>query len=179
MRFPIIFANLPHSFLNMRLARLRLMLRAMVPVIKNIRTLLISSTQLWGLFDTTLRLIYLRRKLIDCNFHFILSTCVRYGILPSNKTSYTLAQFQNAVLSQTGADPYFGCVSNGTVLTEVWYFNHVYGTVSPITLDRLNGIESAMTGAVWYVQANQLDNEFLLFRREAHMVLRTCSRVGA
>jgi energy-converting hydrogenase Eha subunit F len=50
-------------------------------------------------------------------------------ILPSNKTTYTLPQLQNAIKSQTGAVPYFGCQKNGTVLTEVWYFNHVYGTV--------------------------------------------------
>lgn len=42
-----------------------------------------------------------------------------------------IPQLESAVLSQTGAVPYLGCVSNGTVLSEVWYyFNHVYGTVN-------------------------------------------------
>ncbi|KIK07526.1 hypothetical protein K443DRAFT_129190 [Laccaria amethystina LaAM-08-1] len=45
------------------------------------------------------------------------------GITPSNKTSTTLTKLQNAIKSQTGAVPYFGCSTNGTVLSEVWYFN--------------------------------------------------------
>ena len=54
----------------------------------------------------------------------------RVGIVPSNKTTYKLSQFQNALKSQTGALPFLGCGHNGTVLQEVWYFQHVYGTVS-------------------------------------------------
>jgi len=50
------------------------------------------------------------------------------GILPSNETTYTLAQITNALYSQTGAIPYLGCSNNGTVLDEVWYFHHVLGT---------------------------------------------------
>ena len=52
-----------------------------------------------------------------------------FGIVPSNRTTYTLSQFQNALQSQTGAIPYLGCGHNGTVLEEVWYFQHVWGTV--------------------------------------------------
>ncbi|EJF66828.1 ribonuclease T2 [Dichomitus squalens LYAD-421 SS1] len=50
------------------------------------------------------------------------------GILPSNKTTYSLSQLQGALKAQTGAVPYLGCGSNGTVLQEVWYFHHVLGT---------------------------------------------------
>ncbi|PIL31812.1 hypothetical protein GSI_06516 [Ganoderma sinense ZZ0214-1] len=50
------------------------------------------------------------------------------GIFPSNKTTYSLSQIQTALKAQTGAIPYLGCGSNGTVLQEVWYFNHVIGT---------------------------------------------------
>ncbi|KAF7793435.1 hypothetical protein EIP86_004547 [Pleurotus ostreatoroseus] len=51
------------------------------------------------------------------------------GIVPSNKTTYKLGQIQNALKLQTGAVPYLGCGFNGTVLQEVWYFSHVFGTV--------------------------------------------------
>ncbi|KAA1468026.1 ribonuclease T2 [Dentipellis sp. KUC8613] len=50
------------------------------------------------------------------------------GIKPSNKTTYSLDSIQNALKAQTGAVPYLGCGNNGTVLQEVWYFNHVSGT---------------------------------------------------
>ncbi|OBZ68549.1 Meiotic recombination protein dmc1 [Grifola frondosa] len=50
------------------------------------------------------------------------------GIIPSNKTTYSLNQLQNALKAQTGSIPYLGCGFNGTVLQEVWYFNHVFGT---------------------------------------------------
>lgn len=55
------------------------------------------------------------------------------GILPSNKTTYSLGHIQTALKAQTGAIPYLGCGSNGTVLQEVWYFNHVIGTVSALS----------------------------------------------
>ncbi|PPQ67170.1 hypothetical protein CVT25_005771 [Psilocybe cyanescens] len=54
------------------------------------------------------------------------------GILPSNRTSYKLTQLQNAIKTQTGSVPFFGCTNNGTVLSEVWYFSHVFGTVRPM-----------------------------------------------
>jgi hypothetical protein len=53
----------------------------------------------------------------------------RFGIVPSNSTTYTLSQLQDAIKSQTGSVPFFGCTTNGTVLSEVWYFSHVHGTV--------------------------------------------------
>jgi ribonuclease T2 len=49
-----------------------------------------------------------------------------HGIVPSNTTTYTLQQLENAVMAHTGAIPYFGCTgpktSEGdgrTVLDEV------------------------------------------------------------
>ncbi|KAK7695324.1 hypothetical protein QCA50_002515 [Cerrena zonata] len=50
------------------------------------------------------------------------------GIVPSNKTTYSLTQLQTALKAQTGATPYLGCGVNGTVLQEVWYFSHVLGS---------------------------------------------------
>lgn len=52
------------------------------------------------------------------------------GIVPSNKTTYSLSQLQTALKTQTGAIPFLGCGFNGTVLQEVWYFSHVLGSVS-------------------------------------------------
>ncbi|KAI3623963.1 hypothetical protein CBS14141_002391 [Malassezia furfur] len=63
------------------------------------------------------------------------------GIVPSNKTSYTLSDITNALEKVTGAKPYIGCsgprnneTSGGnqndhgfTVLSEVWYFYNVAG----------------------------------------------------
>jgi hypothetical protein len=54
----------------------------------------------------------------------------RAGIIPSNKTTYSLSQLQGALKAQTGATPYLGCEQNGTALSEVWYFHHVRGSVS-------------------------------------------------
>ncbi|KAI0308184.1 ribonuclease T2 [Multifurca ochricompacta] len=50
------------------------------------------------------------------------------GIVPSNTTTYQLRDIQNTLKAQTGGIPYLGCGSNGTVLQEIWYFNHVSGT---------------------------------------------------
>jgi len=50
--------------------------------------------------------------------------------VPSNTTTYQLGDIRNALKAQTGGIPYLGCGNNGTVLQEVWYFNHISGTVS-------------------------------------------------
>lgn len=60
----------------------------------------------------------------------VLTPSYSFGIVPSNKTAYDLADIERALTSQTGARPFLGCSKNGTVLSEVWYFNHVLGTVS-------------------------------------------------
>jgi ribonuclease T2 len=62
------------------------------------------------------------------------------NIRPSNTTSYTLSDMQNALVKGYGALPYLGCtgprynttvsgsMDNGyTVLDEVWYTFHAYG----------------------------------------------------
>ncbi|KAH9049354.1 ribonuclease T2 [Lactarius hengduanensis] len=50
------------------------------------------------------------------------------GIVPSNTTTYQLNDIQNTLKAQTGGIPFLGCGNNGTVLQEVWYFNHISGT---------------------------------------------------
>ena len=83
-----------------------------------------------------------------------------HDIIPSNYTTYNLADIQKSLKEQYGAFPYIGCSgpkynetegpeSNGhgsaddgrTVLSEVWYFSHVririitfsYFTISIVT----------------------------------------------
>ncbi|KAJ7446438.1 ribonuclease T2-like protein [Mycena galericulata] len=76
-----------------------------------------------------------------------------FGIVPSNKTSYSLAQIQNALKAQTGALPYLGCTTNGTALSEVWYFSHVYGTEQYgtfKTLDSTTPSTCSETEPIWY-----------------------------
>lgn len=82
------------------------------------------------------------------------SSTNRFGVVPSNRTTYTLSQFQNALKSQTGAVPYLGCGNNGTVLEEVWYFQHVFGTVSISFVIMLHSRSffCYSTGAVWSLQ---------------------------
>ncbi|KAH0837991.1 ribonuclease T2 [Lanmaoa asiatica] len=76
------------------------------------------------------------------------------GILPSNKTTYTLAQITNALYSQTGAIPYLGCSNNGTVLDEVWYFHHVFGTEQYGTFKTVNSttLSSCNEYDIWYYE---------------------------
>ncbi|GJE85885.1 ribonuclease T2 [Phanerochaete sordida] len=76
-----------------------------------------------------------------------------FGIIPSNKTTYKLSQFQNALKSQTGALPYLGCGNNGTVLQEVWYFQHVWGTEQfghYKNLDSVTNSTCSPTAGIWY-----------------------------
>ena len=64
------------------------------------------------------------------------------GITPSNSTTYTLSDMQNALSSKWGAVPYLGCsgprynetaagkgsTDDGrTSLDELWYYQHVLG----------------------------------------------------
>lgn len=65
-------------------------------------------------------------------------------IRPSNTTTYSLADLQHALSKGFGALPYIGCsgprynataaghgtLDNGfTVISEAWYYHHVYGKV--------------------------------------------------
>lgn len=75
------------------------------------------------------------------------------GIVPSNKTTYKLNDLEAVVKSQTGATPFFGCVNNGTVLSEVWYFNHVFGTEqfgSFKSVDSTTPSTCTRSGKIWY-----------------------------
>ncbi|OCH87459.1 ribonuclease T2 [Obba rivulosa] len=78
------------------------------------------------------------------------------GILPSNKTTYTLDQLQTALIAQTGSLPYLGCGGkNGTILQEVWYFNHVLGTEQ---FGQLKSVDSttestcSTSKGIWYYE---------------------------
>jgi ribonuclease T2 len=66
------------------------------------------------------------------------------NIRPSNTTTFTLGDMQDALTKGFGALPYIGCsgpkynataagngtLDNGaTVVDEVWYYHHVYGRV--------------------------------------------------
>ncbi|TFK56687.1 ribonuclease T2 [Heliocybe sulcata] len=77
------------------------------------------------------------------------------GITPSNKTTYSLSQLQNALRSQVGATPYLGCGHNGTVLQEAWYFHHVLGSEQYghyKTLDSTTISTCSTTQGIWYYE---------------------------
>ncbi|KAJ7631154.1 ribonuclease T2 [Roridomyces roridus] len=81
-----------------------------------------------------------------------------FGIVPSNKTSYSLSHIQKALQSQTGAIPYLGCTHNGTALSEVWYFSHVYGTEqfgTYKTLDSTTASTCSSTEPIWYYERSR------------------------
>jgi ribonuclease T2 len=95
------------------------------------------------------------------------------SIRPSNTTTYSLTNLQSALTKGFGAVPYIGCSgpkyntteagkgtmdNGGTVLSEVWYYYHVYGKPQrgqglPVNAS-INGgsISSCATtpGAIWY-----------------------------
>ncbi|KAG5644612.1 hypothetical protein DXG03_008090 [Asterophora parasitica] len=80
------------------------------------------------------------------------------GIVPSNKTTYSLAQFERALAAQFGTTPYLGCTNNGTVLSEVWYFNHVLGTEQYGSYKPLNSTSPSSctkTGKIWYYERSK------------------------
>ncbi|KAI6031407.1 ribonuclease T2 [Pisolithus microcarpus] len=76
------------------------------------------------------------------------------GIVPSNGTTYTLAQITNALYSQTGAIPYLGCSGDGVVLDEVWYFHHVLGTEQYGHFKTINSTtpSSCKADGLWYYE---------------------------
>ncbi|THV07622.1 ribonuclease T2 [Dendrothele bispora CBS 962.96] len=76
------------------------------------------------------------------------------GIVPSNTTGYSLAQIQQALVSQTGALPFLGC-TNHTILSEVWYFNHVFGTEQYGAykhLDTTTASTCSTNQTIWYYE---------------------------
>jgi ribonuclease T2 len=97
------------------------------------------------------------------------------GIKPSNSTRYNLSDIQSVLAAKHGAKVYIGCsgprfneteagkgsLDNGrTVLTEVWYYYHVYGPVQagkgkPVGADINGGSVSSCAkaeGGVWYYE---------------------------
>ncbi|KAL4399091.1 RNA endonuclease [Malassezia pachydermatis] len=93
------------------------------------------------------------------------------GITPSNKTAYSLSDITNALKKHYGATPHLGCSgpsysetdagkgSNDhgrTVLTEVWYFNHVTGRVQDANATHIDSTTdtscSSADGAIWYYE---------------------------
>lgn len=116
----------------MRRALLLSMSLATDRITRSIRMSLISSRLSFVLSKCSLHTTSLRRT-PSASLHrplHVNSSTFSSGIVPSNKTTYPLSQIQTALKAQTGSLPYVGCGSNGTVLQEVWYYNHVLGTVS-------------------------------------------------
>jgi ribonuclease T2 len=78
------------------------------------------------------------------------------GIVPSNKTAYALADIQQAIVSQTGGVPYLGCSGvNHTVLSEVWYFQHVWGSEQfgkYKVIDSTSKSSCNTTQPIWYYE---------------------------
>ena len=67
-----------------------------------------------------------------------------FGIRPANGTAYSLTDLQDALAAGFGAVPYIGCSgpryntteagrgssdAGYTIVSEVWYYHHVYGAV--------------------------------------------------
>ena len=87
------------------------------------------------------------------------------GIVPSNRTTYRLGDIQKTLKAQTGGIPYLGCGNNGTVLQEVWYFNHVSGTVSCFT----------RTEAMGFLVLMDVKEQFGRFKALDSVTNSTCS----
>ncbi|KZV74893.1 ribonuclease T2 [Peniophora sp. CONT] len=88
------------------------------------------------------------------------------GITPSNKTTYALSAIQNALVAQTGALPYLGCTHNGTVLDEVWYYNHVSGTEQYGRFKPVNttfGSTCSSTAGIWYYERSPSSERTVAF----------------
>ena len=92
-------------------------------------------------------------------------------IVPSNSTTYTLSDFEQALSSEYGATPYVGCsgarynetvagkgsLDNGrTQISEMWYFFHVNGkpqSGNSVPLDKTTKSSCAKTaGAIHYFE---------------------------
>ncbi|KIK70755.1 hypothetical protein GYMLUDRAFT_235173 [Collybiopsis luxurians FD-317 M1] len=76
------------------------------------------------------------------------------GILPSNKTGYAIEEIQNALIAQTGALPYIGCI-NGNILSEVYYYHHVLGTAQYghyKTINTTSPTNCLSNETIWYFE---------------------------
>jgi len=97
------------------------------------------------------------------------------GVVPRNSTGYSLGDIQEALKERHGGLPWIGCAgprwnqtsagkgstdAGRTVLTEVWYYYHVYGRVQdgkgkPVGADVNGGSVSSCAkarDAVWYYE---------------------------
>ncbi|KAI1821945.1 ribonuclease T2 family protein [Xylaria intraflava] len=96
------------------------------------------------------------------------------GIVPSNRTSYTLSHIQGVLTSRFGKLPYLGCTGarynethagrgssddGFTALDEMWYYYHVYGRVQnadavPVDASIAGSVTSCAKapGAIWYYE---------------------------
>lgn len=93
------------------------------------------------------------------------------GIKPSNSTPYSLSNITSALEKHFGAKPYLGCSGPAynatkegahtndhgrTVLSEVWYFNHVTGRIQDANATHINSTTptscSNSTDAIWYYE---------------------------
>ncbi|KAI5365030.1 Putative ribonuclease T2 [Septoria linicola] len=97
----------------------------------------------------------------------------KHSILPRNSTGYSKARLENALTAEHGAVPYVGCSgpryneteagraanstdSGRTVLSEIWYYMHVYGRPQehnyvPVDQTSKSGCTNATNG-VWYYE---------------------------
>jgi len=94
------------------------------------------------------------------------------GITPSNTTQVTLSDIQGTLTKASGAVPYIGCSgprynetgagrggndTGRTVVSEVWYYNHVYGRVQEGVSVPINATGSTSScakaeNALWYYE---------------------------
>jgi ribonuclease T2 len=94
-----------------------------------------------------------------------------HAIVPSNSTTYTLADFEEALSAEYGATPYVGCsgarynetaagkgsLDNGrTQVSEMWYYFHVNGRPqegNSVALERTGSSSCAKAeGAIHYYE---------------------------
>ncbi|KAH8079371.1 ribonuclease T2 [Filobasidium floriforme] len=78
------------------------------------------------------------------------------GIKPSNTTTYTRAQIEDALMAGSGGVPFLGCRgADRTTLNEIWYFNHAVGRVQDLTyipVDKIGNSSCNATAPIWYYE---------------------------
>ena len=103
------------------------------------------------------------------SYRWLSSACIR----PSNTTTYTLSDIQDALTGGFGALPFVGCTGpkyneteagkgsddNGaTQLSEIWYYYHVNGGAQRVDGVKVDAPSSYLTscakseGAIWYYE---------------------------
>lgn len=93
------------------------------------------------------------------------------GIVPSNKTQYSLKDIQSALKKHYGAVPYLGCYGEkysqvhgskntsdhgSTELAEVWYFSYANGRPQDVNVTHIDSVTPTSCahtdGAIWYYE---------------------------